>query len=209
MSEKRNHWNAIFARGLESQSGWYEKQATQTFRLLGHIPDQQNPLIFLPGAGTSGLVEELLATGAELVVNDISSEALARIRERLGDQAKNILWLCQDISQPLGSQVPDVDIWFDRAVLHFLTDAAEINGYFENLRLTLKVGGYAAFAEFSKTGARKCSGLDVHRYSVREYTARLGSSFELIASFEHTYRTPDGEPRPYVYALFRMLDRPK
>ena len=102
--------------------GWYEKDAAQTFKLLGHIPEQQQSLIFLPGAGTSGLIEELLNSGARLVVNDISSLALSRVKARLGSRAEDILWLWQDIAQPISSQVPDVDIWFDRAVLHFLIE---------------------------------------------------------------------------------------
>jgi len=96
-----------------------------------------------------------------------------------------------------------VDIWVDRAVLHFLTDDEAINGYFRNLNSVLKVGGYAVFAEFSEDGARKCAGLVLHRYSVSELSGRLGPSFDLISTFDYTYLNPNGDPRPYVYALYK------
>lgn len=98
---------------------------------------------------------------------------------------------------------PAVDIWIDRAVLHFLTDASDIKGYFENVKSTLKTASHAIFAEFSKTGAPKCAGLSLHRYSIEELSEKLGASFKLISHFDHTYINPNGEPKPYIYALYK------
>ena len=67
----------------------------------------------------------------------------------------------------------------------------------------MKKGGYVIFAEFSKTGAPKCAGLTLHRYSIEELSEKLGSSFNLISHFEYTYTNPYGNPRPYVYALYK------
>lgn len=103
-----------------------------------------------PRAGTSVLIEELLSRGIKLILNDISIEALNRVKDRLNDKGEKIAWLCQDIAQPIQGTLPEVDIWIDRAVLHFLTDEDDINGYFENVKSTLTTGGYAIFAEFSK-----------------------------------------------------------
>ncbi|MBI4652057.1 class I SAM-dependent methyltransferase [Candidatus Desantisbacteria bacterium] len=203
MKSNSKHWDTIFSNTEDSKLGWYEKNASQTFELLNQIPDWKKSTIFLPGAGTSVLIDELLSAGAKLVLNDISIEALNKVKDRLSEKSEKIVWLCQDISQPVKSTLPGVDIWIDRAVLHFLTDEDDIGGYFENVKSILKTGGYAVFAEFSKTGAPKCAGLTLHRYSIEELSEKLGSSFKLIVHFEYTYTNPSGGPRPYIYALFK------
>lgn len=63
-------------------------------------------------------MDHLLARGAECVtVLDISSAALDRARQRLGDDASRVHWLVADVTGDW--QVQPVDIWHDRAVFHF------------------------------------------------------------------------------------------
>ncbi len=200
---RAKHWDAIFSSTEPSKLGWYEKDLSQTLKLLKLIPKWEESTIFLPGAGVSGLIESLLSSGAKLVLNDISIEALNLVKNRLGAESKNIKWLCQDIAQAINSKIPDLDIWLDRAVLHFLTDEDEIKNYFNNVKTSLKTGGHAIFAEFSKTGAPKCAGLSLHRYSVTEISGRLGDSFRLVTDFEYIYINPSGDPRPYIYTLYK------
>ena len=203
MKSSSKHWDSIFSSTEDPKLGWYEKDTSQTLELLNHIPKWKNSTVFLPGAGTSVLIEELLSKGVKLVLNDISIEALNRVKSRLGGKCKEIKWLCQDIAQPIQDTIPDIDIWIDRAVLHFLTDEDDIKGYFENVKSTLNVGGYAIFAEFSKTGASECAGLKLHRYSIEEISENLGSSFSIVTHFNYTYINPFGDPRPYIYALYK------
>jgi len=198
-----HYWDTIFSGAEDSTLGWYEKDASKTFQLLDSIPDWEHSAILLPGAGTSVLIEELLARGARLVLNDISGEALDRVRKRLGKRERDIQWLNQDISQLIDPVLQDIDIWIDRAVLHFLLQEDEIAGYFENVKAALKAGGHVLFAEFSMEGASKCAGLQVHRYSIEELSQRLGSSFVLKDYFDHTYINPHGDKRPYLYALYQ------
>ncbi|NQU39539.1 MAG: class I SAM-dependent methyltransferase [Lentisphaerae bacterium] len=203
MKSRAGHWDQIFSGTEDDQLGWYEASAAPTLALMATVPGWQSSTVFLPGAGTSVLIEELLSEGVPLVLNDISRTALEKLKKRLGVRGSAVHWLCQDIAQSLPSDLPPVDIWVDRAVLHFLIDEADIEGYFTNLRSTLRRGGYALFAEFSKEGAAKCAGLDLHRYSVEELSSRLGDAFELKAAFDHTYINPGGDPRPYIYALYK------
>lgn len=203
MESDRTHWDTIFAATEDSRLGWYEDSPTQTLRLLKQISDWRMSTILLPGVGTSSLIEELQARGAQLILNDISREALDRVKSRLGERSETVLWLCQDIAQPIGADLPAVDIWIDRAVLHFLTEERAIAGYFENLRSVVTADGHVLFAEFSTVGAPRCAGLSLHRYSVEELSDRLGPSFKLLADFDHIYTNPDGDPRPYVYALYQ------
>ncbi len=203
MKSSSKHWDAIFSGTEDPKLGWFEKDASKTLELLNHIPKWEDSTVFLPGVGTSVLIEELLSRGVKLVLNDISIEAINRVKSRLGDKCKEINLLCQDIAQPIQDAIPDINIWIDRAVLHFLTDEDDIKGYFENVKSVLIVGSYAMFAEFSKTGAHKCAGLTLHRYSIEELSGNLGPSFKLVSHFEYTYLNPFGDPRPYVYALYK------
>lgn len=203
MKSSSKHWDTIFSNTEDSKLGWYEKNTSQTLELLNQIPEWENSIIFLPGVGTSNLIEELLSKGTKLILNDISIEAINRVKKRLNDKSAEISWLCQDIAQPIQGTMPNVDIWIDRAVLHFLTDEDDINGYFENVKSTLKAGSHVIFAEFSKTGAPKCAGLTLHRYSIEELSEKLGLSFKLVSHFDYTYINPYGDPRPYIYALYK------
>ncbi|HBM17313.1 MAG TPA: methyltransferase type 12 [Lentisphaeria bacterium] len=205
MRSNKEHWDEIFATRQDNELGWYEKEAVQSFKLLNRIPDWEKSTIFLVGAGTTTLADELLGRGAKLIINDISSEALEKLKNAIGEKCSGITWLCQDISKPIRIKLPEVNIWIDRAVLHFLNDEADIKGYFRNVDSCLKKGGYALFAEFSKNGATKCACLPVHRYSANELSERLGSSFKLIEDLDFTYINPFGDQRPYIYTLFKRI----
>jgi len=205
MTAQNEHWNAIFSTKTDPELGWYEKDASQTLKFLDEIPQREFATIFLPGAGTSVLVDELLARGHKLILNDISDKALDKLRNRIGKN-NSFTWLHQNISKPLSDDIPKVHIWIDRAVLHFLLEEADIQGYFANLQSTVNQGGYALLAEFSTTGSPKCAGLELHRYSIEEITRRMGSDFELIKHEEYTYVNPFGDARPYIYALYKKTN---
>ncbi|MDF7824208.1 class I SAM-dependent methyltransferase [Pontiellaceae bacterium B12227] len=205
MASTSEHWNNIYQDTEECRLGWYEDHPSTTLELLNQIPGWENTTIFLPGAGTSLLVDYLLDAGARLVLNDLSSVALRLLKERLGDRGVRAEWICQNIAYPLGASVAEVDIWIDRAVLHFLTDEHDIGGCFRNIRTKLKVGGHALFAEFLPNGVSRCADLELHGYSLEELLERLGEDFEPVDHFEHTYIGPDGESRPYIYSLFKRV----
>lgn len=208
MKSSSKHWDTIFSNTEDAKLGWYEKDASKTMELLNKIPKWENSTVFLTGAGTSVLIEELHDKVGKLILNDISVEALNKVKKRLRKQkCKDIIWLCQDIAQPIRDKIPATDIWIDRAVLHFLNDESDIKGYFDNLKSVLKNGGHALFAEFSKIGAPKCAGLPVHRYSVEELSERLGNEFIPIEHHDYTFLNPWGDPRPYIYALYQKENK--
>ncbi len=103
------------------------------------IPSLNEAMVFLPGAGTSILVHELISQCRHLVLNDISDVAIQRLKEKIKDQHK-ITLLRHDISMPLPEKIPMVDIWIDRDVLHFLLEEREIEEYFRNLCSRVKLG---------------------------------------------------------------------
>jgi hypothetical protein len=202
MKETAGHWNRIFSAAVDEKLGWWEKDSAQTLKFIDMLDFAGQPTVFLTGAGTSLLVEDLLARGCRLVINDISAEALARLQARIGNE-QSVRWLCHDIATPLPADVGRIDLWIDRAVLHFILEDKEIACYFNNLRNGLRRGGFALLAEFSLAAVGKCAGLDLHRYSLAEMSERLGDGFELIEHEDYTYINPTGDARPYIYALFK------
>lgn len=201
MTASSEHWNKIFSSKADTELGWYEDDVTQTLKFLAHIPSSKAGQVFLAGAGTSLLVEELLQRGYSLILNDISDGALEKLRRRLGTNDK-LTYLQHDISKKLPDGIGRIDLWIDRAVLHFLTDEENIQTYFSNLKSAIRPGGYVLLAEFALAGAPKCAGLELHRYSLDEMSRRMGPEFTLVEHQDYTYTNPAGEPRPYIYALF-------
>ena len=84
MSTSNKHWNAIFSSKSDPELGWHESDTSQTFKFLDLISRSEITTVFLPGAGTSMLVDELLSRGHQLILNDISDEALAKLKKRTG-----------------------------------------------------------------------------------------------------------------------------
>jgi len=115
------HWNAIFSTKVDPELGWYEHDVSQTLKFMDLIPQAESDTdtVFLPGAGTSELVDQLLNRGHKLILNDISDEALNKLKTRIGKNSK-LTWLHHDISKELPEGITRADIWIDRAVLHFL-----------------------------------------------------------------------------------------
>jgi len=202
MNTTKQHWNAIFSAKTDPELGWYEHDAAQTLKFIDLIPQSENATVFIPGAGTSVLVDELLARKYQLILNDISDEALNKLKNRIGANV-GLTWLHHNIAKPLPDGIPQANIWIDRAVLHFLLEETDIQGYFSNLNATVRPGGYALLAEFSTTGAPKCAGLELHRYAIEEMTARMGAKFKLVKYEDYTFINPSGDARPYIYALYR------
>jgi SAM-dependent methyltransferase len=155
------------------------------------------------GGGASTLVDDLLARGyRDLSVLDISAAALNVARERLGETANAVTWLAADLlDAPL--QEARYDLWHDRAVFHFLTEAEQRVRYLRQLARALKPGGHAILATFGPQGPLKCSGLDTVRYDAGELARELGDGFTLIDSTMEFHATPFGTTQPFLYALFR------
>jgi EEF1A lysine methyltransferase 2 len=204
MKTLNDHWDQIFQKTNDNKLGWFERDYSQTLNFLDKIPKWNKSTIFIPGVGTSGLIDVLIKTRASLICNDLSSKAIEKLRQKYSNAENKINWICQDISYELPLEPYSVDVWLDRAVLHFLIDTKNIKGYFANIKKVIKPEGYAIFAEFSKSGATRCAGLDVKRYDVQDLASLL-PEFRLIADEAYNYLTPTGANKPYIYTLFKRI----
>ena len=94
-------------------------------------------------------------------------------------------------------------VWHDRAVFHFLTDAGDRRRYVTALRTALAPGGHVVIATFGLDGPERCSGLPVQRYRATTLMAEIGAGFTLMAEDREPHVTPTGTVQQFQYCWFR------
>ena len=207
MADNKNyqsHWDQVYNNTEVCRLGWYESTPEPSLQLIRECRLPQDAALLAVGAGATTLVDELLAAGFHnIIVNDISPLALEKLKQRLGGEKDKVRWVIDDLTRPRALQsIGPVDLWHDRAVLHFFNEKEEQEAYFNLLKKLVKPGGFVILAAFHLNGAAKCSGLPVHRYDQQMMAEKLGNGFELQQAFNHTYTMPSGDKREYIYTLF-------
>ena len=201
------HWNKTYTRVDETQLGWYEDDVSPSMRLIQKANVGPASRLLSVGAGSTTLVDALLSHGYNnLLVNDISDVALQGIQNRVGKLSTKVEWIVDDLTNAtLLNEIDPVDLWVDRAVLHFFTEEADRKTYFRLLKKLVHKYGYVILAQFNLDSAEKCTGLPVHRYDTEMLQEKLGEDFKLITNFDHDYTMPSGDLRTYVYTLFQRV----
>jgi rhodanese-related sulfurtransferase/SAM-dependent methyltransferase len=194
------HWDRRYGmRGVEGVS-WFEAMPTTSLDLIrraGAGPD--GPVVDV-GGGASRLVDAALADGfRDVTVLDVSRDALAAARRRLGAAAGRVSWIAGDVL----TWVPPrrYAVWHDRAVLHFMTAEADRRRYAAAVATALRPGGHAVVGAFAPDGPARCSGLAVSRWTPRQIAAELGLA--LVEGRRTEHRTPSGVAQPFTWALLR------
>ena len=203
MTDKQQHWETVYRTKAPDAVSWYRPHLDTSLALIERAAPDRGAAVVDVGGGASTLVADLLARGyRDLSVLDISAAALNVARERLGEAADKVTWLAADL---LDAPLPQAryDLWHDRAVFHFLTEAEQRAHYLRQLARALKPGGHAVLATFGPQGPLKCSGLDTVRYDAWELARVLGDGFTLVDSTLELHATPFGTTQPFLYALFR------
>lgn len=201
----KEHWNSVYDSKTNEQLGWYEVVPEKTMQLIEDCNLKSNATILNVGAGTTILIDELLKKGfTNIIANDLSESALKNLKHRIkSDFNYNLECIVDDLTQPTSLQkLSHIDLWIDRAVLHFFLKEEEQRAYFELIKKVVAKNGFVLIAVFALDGAEKCSGLPLQRYDVNMLQQKLGDNFKLIDSFNYTFINPFGGERPYVYTLF-------
>ena len=201
----REHWNNKYSTSPESELGWYEASSDAILDLIPRDDIDPDDQIFIAGAGSSIIVDELFEAGFEhIIANDLSQFALDRLIER--NKGKDLQANSNSLTVE-GSIILDgkIKLWIDRAVLHFFHSAEEIEAYRKNLMANTSEDSYILLAEFAENGAEVCNALPVKRYSLEMMKDFLGDEFELLKHFTYEYINPRGGSRPYNYALFKRV----
>lgn len=200
------HWEQVYQNSSIDQLGWHEVNPAPSLALIEQCNLKKDAAILNVGTGASTLVDELLKDGyLNVIANDISNLALEELQLRLGpEQSKKVHWIVDDLSNPVElKSLEQIDLWHDRAVLHFFHDSASQDTYFNLLRMLVRIDGFVIIAAFNLNGAERCSGLPVFRYDAAMLQKKLGQEFQMIEAFDHTYLMPSGKTREYVYTLFQ------
>jgi len=202
--DPRAHWQKVYETKKPTEVSWYQPAARVSSSLIRRVAPDRSAAIIDVGGGASTLVDGLLAAGYSSVsVLDVSSAALAEASERLGGDAARVTWLEANV---LDAALPAsaYDVWHDRAVFHFLTEAADRERYVKQVRRSVRPGGYVMVATFASDGPTKCSGLEVARYAPEELHGEFGSDFQLVDSAREEHHTPTGAVQPFIYCLCRV-----
>ena len=201
----KNHWESIYSQKKPDEVSWYKPHLTVSLGLLANAGLHPGSQLIDVGAGASTLVDDLIKAGMmNLTVLDISGQALAVSKRRLGHQANQVEWIEADITQAK-LRTEYYDIWHNRAVFHFLTMAEDRRRYIESMREALKPGGQAILATFALQGPPRCSGLDIIRYSPETLQAELGNIFKLMEMVPEEHRTPFQTVQQFIYARFQKV----
>ena len=204
-SDLKEHWNTAYNKEDE-QLGWFEANPMQTMELVKACNLQKDATILNVGAGTTTLIDTLLEEGyTNIIANDLSDLALEKLKQRIRkSQNYNLTCIKDDLTNPQKiNKLQNIDLWIDRAVLHFFLTQEEQKSYFSLIQKTVSNNGYVIIAVFSLEGAQKCCGLDLKRYNLEMLQNNLGTHFRLIKTFNHTFINPFGGERPYIYTLFQ------
>lgn len=201
----KHHWNKAYDKTEIKKLGWYEENPEPSINLIEKCELTKDSVLLNVGVGASTLIDELLKLGFEnIIANDISESALNKLKARLGSDSVGVKWIVDDLSNPtILNTIDSIDLWHDRAVLHFLNKKEEQQAYFNLIKQIVKSKAYVIIAAFNLNGATKCCGLPVYRYDEKMLTDRMGDDFELIENFDYTYLNPFGDTREYIYTLFR------
>ncbi|HZW08948.1 MAG TPA: class I SAM-dependent methyltransferase [Phycisphaerales bacterium] len=196
--DRRGHWDQVYAAKRADEVSWHQRSPQRSLALIGGLGLGAEGAIIDVGAGASSLVDELLARGFRRITTiDIAAAALEHSRARLGERARLVRWVVGDVLD----EIPGgpYDLWHDRAVFHFLTDAADRERYAANLRAALAPGGHAIIATFAPDGPQKCSGLEVARHDGASIAAAVG--LRLVKEEREEHVTPWGAVQRFVYAV--------
>jgi SAM-dependent methyltransferase len=202
MTDRRTHWDDTYTAKADTQVSWYQPRPDRSLALIRSAARSTAASIIDVGGGASRLVDALISEGySDVTVLDISKVALEHCKARLKGLARKVSWIVADITQWQPQRT--WDIWHDRAVFHFLTDAASQDAYITALKRGTVSGSTVIMATFALAGPERCSGLPVQRYSPETLAARLGSDFTLQAEAVEMHPTPFGTIQEFAYMAFR------
>ena len=197
-ADTQRHWERVYGSKQSTEVSWYQPRPERSLQLIRDAGVPVDTPIIDVGGGASTLVDHLLDDGyRDVTVLDIAASAFEHSRERLGPRADRVEWIVADVTRFDAQR--SYGLWHDRAVLHFLTEAADRSRYVQVLDKALAPGAHLILSTFGPQGPLKCSGLDVRRYDMDMVTELVGELFELRGDEVETHTTPGGSTQQFLY----------
>jgi SAM-dependent methyltransferase len=198
------HWESVYAAKAADAVSWYQPTPEASLAALARLNVSPSAALIDIGGGASTLVDRLIDhEWTDVTVLDIATSALSVSQTRLGRRAGLVAWIGADITswRPQRS----FDVWHDRAVFHFLTEAHDRSAYCDAVRVGLRPGGMLIIGTFAIDGPGTCSGLPVQRYDARTLAAALGADFELVEQWREEHRTPWDSLQAFQWGIFHRV----
>lgn len=202
--DRTQHWENVYQTKNSTEVSWYEPDPKQSLDLILQVAGESRGRVLDVGGGQAFLVDRLLDAGfAHVAVLDISKTAIEATKARLGDRASRVEWIVADITHC--DSLGEFEVWHDRAVFHFITDADDRKHYVDVLKQSLPIGGHFIVGTFAKGGPEKCSGLPICQYDKDRMQAELGPGFELVECSEYLHTTPTGKPQQFFFGIYKLI----
>ena len=204
----KTHWDNAYKKNSSKNLGWFESDPKLSIELIEKCNLNKDSVLFNAGAGTSKLIKLLIKKGFKnIIINDISSIAIKKLQNKLQNKP-SIKFIQDDLTNPKKLlKINKVDLWHDRAVLHFFQEKYQQENYFNLLKKVVKKDGHVILCEFNLGGAKKCCGLDIFNYDKKMLIKKLGKDFVLLEAINYTYKHPyNGNKREYIYTLFKRIN---
>jgi 2-polyprenyl-3-methyl-5-hydroxy-6-metoxy-1,4-benzoquinol methylase len=203
----QEHWERVYGTKAPDQMSWFRPHLDTSLALIERaVCGNREASIIDVGGGASTLVDDLIQRGyRQITILDISQAALDVARDRLASAAASVEWMRKDVTES-GFPAQSYDVWHDRAVFHFLTNAEDRMVYVRNVASAVKPGGHVIVSTFGPEGPTKCSGLDVMRYDASTLHGEFGPRFRLLESSKEVHETPFGTTQQFLYC-YCMLDQ--
>jgi len=202
--DRKAHWQNVYQQKEATEVSWFQEKPAISLELIANCRFAPFDSIIDVGGGASVLVDHLIEHGyTNLAVLDISGAALAKSAQRLGEKAGEISCIESDVTA--FSPETKFAIWHDRAVFHFLTDAADRQNYVKTLKKALRLGGHLIIASFAIGGPEKCSGLPIVQYDASKLKAELGGAFKLLGERTEEHITPAERVQKFAYFHFERV----
>lgn len=186
---RKKHWEEIYTTKDLQDVSWYQMMPVTSLNLITSSNLPKDAAIIDIGGGDSFLVDHLLDLGyKDITVLDISQQAIDKAKKRLGERQTEVTWIVTDITDFTSQK--RYDLWHDRAAFHFLTAQNDINTYASTLSQSIQENGTAIIGTFSKSGPKKCSGIDIKQYSQNEFEMVFGETFSTKGFINVDHLTP-------------------
>ena len=195
-------WEGVHHGKAEDNVSWWQSVPELSLELVHQAGVPTDAAVIDVGAGSSTLVDHLLALGyCDLTAIDLSASALDATRRRLGSRGSEVALEVADVLElHLGRRFA---LWHDRAVFHFLVETAERDEYRASLRRSLEPGGFLIVASFGPDAPTTCSGLPIVRYSHDSLAAEFADDFDVVAGSTEDHVTPWGATQQFIAVLLR------
>jgi hypothetical protein len=97
------------------------------------------------------------------------------------------------------------DVWHDRALFHFLTDAATRAAYLRAAAGAVRSDGALVLGTFADDGPGTCSGLPTSRYTPESLAAQFAELFIEEHREREEHVTPSGNVQPFTWMVLRRV----